>query len=147
MNQWEGTITSSSLSKIQTFLGLSNSIDDRNVWQQFIVHTSSSHFDHYPLLILLHSVSRKSFTTNLRLITGALGAPWSLIQRSPFGVSYRICAIKKGVIDFLILPVSFVMILFECFRSLILLHCQMVLRRAPSTICPIYFLSRYCLWW
>lgn len=34
MNQWEGTIISSTSAKIQTFLGLSNSIHDRDIWQQ-----------------------------------------------------------------------------------------------------------------
>ncbi|KAF6236165.1 hypothetical protein HO173_005794 [Letharia columbiana] len=36
MNQWEGTIIRASSSKIQTFLGLSNSVHDRDVWQQFL---------------------------------------------------------------------------------------------------------------
>lgn len=36
MNQWEGTIISASSSKIRGFLGLSNSVHDRDVWQQFL---------------------------------------------------------------------------------------------------------------
>ena len=40
MDQWEGTIISAPSSRIQTYLGLSNSVHDRDVWQQFLVSIS-----------------------------------------------------------------------------------------------------------
>ena len=36
MDRWEGTIVSATSSKIQGFLGLSNSVLDRDIWQQFL---------------------------------------------------------------------------------------------------------------
>ena len=99
MDQWEGTIIRSSSAKVQTFLGLSNSVHDRDTWQQFLV---SKHLAVRHLIIFIIDIDfprqrlSKDFHNQLEIGTACSWGSTELSRKVTYRRQLKKLCFQKG---------------------------------------------------